>query len=195
MKTKDEKKSIKTQLKRTKSNELIDIKWIITITLIAFAISMIFSSISEIAIPNVNEIIGLILIVVVIILGILFDMIGVAVTSADEKPFHSMNSRKIKGADIAVLFKKNADKVSSFCNDVVGDICGIISGGAGSIIAIKLAPKIHIDTFLTTLIITAFIAAITIGGKALGKTYAINKSNIILYKFSKFVSYFYKVKK
>ena len=106
-----------------------------------------------------------------------------------------MNSRRVKGADVAVLFKKNADKVSSFCNDVVGDICGIVSGSTGSIIALNIASKLEIDKFIVTLLITALIASLTIGGKALGKSFAINKSNVILYKFSKFVSCFYKIRK
>lgn len=191
----DEKKSLKTQLRRTKKKELIQYGWIVKITFLAFCISLIFSTTSELLIPNVNIVIGIILVILFIVIGILFDMIGVAVTSADEKPFHSMNSRRVKGSDIAVLFKKNADKVSSFCNDVVGDICGIVSGAAGSIIAISIAKNLHIDTFLITLLVTACIASLTIGGKAMGKSIAINKSNVILYKFSKFVSYFYKLKK
>ncbi len=191
----DEKKSLRTQLRRTKKKELIQYGWIVKITFLAFCISLIFSTTSELLIPNVNIVIGIVLVILFIVIGILFDMIGVAVTSADEKPFHSMNSRRVKGSDIAVLFKKNADKVSSFCNDVVGDICGIVSGSAGSIIAISIAKNLHIDTFLITLLVTACIASLTIGGKAMGKSIAINKSNVILYKFSEFVSYFYKLKK
>ena len=106
-------------------------------------------------------------------------MIGVAVQAADVAPFHSMNSRKIKGADIAVKFKKNADKVSSFCNDVIGDICGIISGTAGSIIALKISNLLSLNSFYTILFITALISSLTIGGKAIGKSIAINKSNYI----------------
>lgn len=189
---KDDKKSLKKQLQRNKKKELIDFKWIIKITLLAFSISFIFSALSETIIPNVNLIVGIIILIVFILLGILFDMVGVAVTAADIAPFNSMNSRKVKGANMAVLFKQNADKVSSFCNDVVGDVCGIISGSTGSIIAITLANTLNIDKFLTMLIITALIASLTIGGKALGKSFAINKSNTILYEFSKFVSYFYK---
>ena len=191
----DEQKSLKTQLKRKKKKELVNYNWIIKITLLTFFISLTFSSISEFVIPNVNLIIGIILVIIFIFLGIIFDMIGVSVTSADEKPFHSMTSRRVKGADVAVLFKKNADKVSSFCNDVVGDICGIVSGSTGSIIALNIASKLEIDKFIVTLLITALIASLTIGGKALGKSFAINKSNVILYKFSKFVSCFYKIRK
>lgn len=190
---KDEIKSLKTQL-RKKKKSLVNYNWIIKITLIAFIMSLVFSLASESIIPNVDVIVGIIILITFILIGIIFDMIGVAVTSADEKPFHSMNSRKVRGANIAVLFKKNADKLSSFCNDVIGDICGIISGSAGGIIALKLANSMNQDKFIVTLLITALIAALTIGGKALGKSYAINKSNFILYKFSKVVSYFYSPK-
>lgn len=194
MKKKDQNKSIKKELKRNKI-ELIDYGWIIKIIILAFSISFIFSFLSETIIPNVNIVLGITILIVFILIGILFDMIGVAVQAADEKPFHSMNSRKIKGADIAVRFKKNSDKVSSFCNDVVGDICGIISGTAGSIIAVSIASNLGVDRFIIVLIVTAFVSSMTIGGKAMGKSIAINKSNYILYEFSKFISNFYKVKK
>lgn len=191
----DDKKSIKKQLRQKRKKEFIDYGWILKIVVLTFMISIIFSMISELVISNINVIVGIMLVVIFIIIGILFDMVGVAVTSADEKPFHSMNSRRVKGADIAVLFKKNADKVSSFCNDVVGDICGIISGSAGSIIAISLSNNLKINILIVTLITTAIIASLTIGGKALGKSIAINKSNTILFKFSKMISCFYKIKK
>lgn len=191
---KDEKKSLKKQLQSKKKKELVNYSWIIRITTITFIISLSFTAFSEIVIPNVNVIIGILLLIIFILLGILFDMIGVSVTAADIVPFNSMNSRKVKGADIAVTFKKNADKVSSFCNDVVGDICGIVSGSAGSIIALSIASALKINKFYVMLVVTALVASLTIGGKALGKSFAINKSNNILYKFSKFVSYFYKKK-
>ena len=193
----NEIENLKVQIRRKekKSKEKPDFKWIFKIMALAFVISITFSFISETVLPNVNVIIGILLVIIFILLGVIFDMIGVSVTSADEKPFHSMNSRKVKGAGVAVKFKKSADKVSSFCNDVIGDICGIVSGSAGTIIAIALANSLHADKFVITLVVTALIASLTIGGKALGKSYAINKSNLILYKFAKFVSNFYKVKK
>ncbi len=193
----EEVKNLKVQTRRKEkiNKNKTEWKWIIQITSIAFLISFIFSFTSEMIIPNVNIVIGLLLLIIFILLGVLFDMIGVAVTAADEKPFHSMNSRKVKGADIAVKFKKNADKVASFCNDVVGDICGVVSGSAGAIIALSLSNLLHMDKFIITLLVTSLIAALTIGGKAIGKSYAMNKSNIILYQFAKTISYFYKIKK
>ena len=101
-----------------------------------------------------------------------------------------MASQKVKGAKMAIKLKQNADKVSSFCNDVVGDICGIISGSTGSVIAIKIALLLNINTLLITLIIMGIISTLTIGGKAVGKGLAIKKSNIILFRFAKVLTLF-----
>lgn len=180
---------------RKKKKELVDKKWIIQIIGMAFLISFVFSFLSETTIPKVNVFLEIIILILFILIGILFDIIGVAVTSSDEAPFHSMNSRKVKGADIAVMLKQNADKVSSFCNDVVGDICGIVSGTASSIIALSLADTFYMNNFFITLFVTAIVASLTIGGKAIGKSFAINKSNYILYEVSKIISKVYKVKK
>ena len=106
-----------------------------------------------------------------------------------------MNSRKVKGADIAVKLTKNADKVSNFCCDVIGDVCGVISGSAAASISVTIASNFGFNPFITSLIVTGLIASLTIGGKAIGKSYAINKSDIILFETSKVISCFYKIKK
>ena len=168
--------------------------WIVKITVLAFVISLIFSGISETILPNVPLWVGIIIVFVFIILGVVFDMIGVAVTASDEKQFNSMSSRKVKGAKTAVNFKKNAEKVSSFCNDVIGDICGIISGSAGAMIATSLARELNLPLFWVALVVTALIAALTIGGKALGKGVAIAKGNEIFFNFVKIISVFKKEK-
>jgi hypothetical protein len=186
---------IQTKRKEAKHKEHVDKYWVIKIILLSFCLALVFDIIAEIAIPNVNIILGIIILILFIGIGILFDMIGVAVTAADETSFHSMASRKVKGANVAVKLKKNADKVSSFCNDVIGDICGIISGSVGVIISSALAHLINFNTFTVTLITTSLIASITIGFKALCKSLAINKANIILYEFAKTISNFYKPKK
>ena len=67
-----------------------------------------------------------IVLLLIVFLGILFDIIGVAVMSANEKPFHSMAAKKLPGAVEAMKLLRSAEKVSSFCNDVVGDICGVV---------------------------------------------------------------------
>lgn len=185
---------VQTRRKELKHKEKIDKIWLIKIILISFIVALTFAIISETIIPNVNLIFGIIILIIVIFLGVLFDMVGVAVTAADIVPFNSMASRKVKGAKLAIKFKQNADKVSSFCNDVFGDICGVISGSIGVIIADSLSKVINVDNLYISLLVTAVIASITIGAKAICKSFAINKSNIILYEFSKFISMFYKIK-
>ena len=185
---------IQNRRKEKKKKELVDKKWVITILIIAFSLSFSMSAIAEVTIPNFNLLLGIIISLLFIFIGIVFDIIGVSVTAASEKVFHSMNSRKVKGADIAVKFKKNSDKVSSFCCDVIGDVCGVISGSTAVTISLLIYKATGINQFLITLIVTAIIASLTIGGKAVGKSYAINKCDIILYEFSKFISHFYKSK-
>ena len=181
-----------TKKKEKVKKEHIDKKWIATVVIVALLTSFTLSFISEMTIPNLSLWLGILVTLFFIFLGIFFDIIGVSVTTADEAVFHSMSSRKVKGANIAVKFKKNADKVSSFCCDVIGDVCGIISGAAGTTIAAILVTQFKFNTLFTSITVAAIIASITIGGKAIGKSFAINKSNIVLYEFAKFISNFYK---
>ena len=194
MKKVSELKNLLEQNKKKEKikKEKVDISWIIKIVIIAFIISFCLSFVANSTIPNLSLIFGIIITLLFIIIGILFDIIGVSVTSADEAVFHSMSSRKVKGANVAVKLKKSADKTSSFCCDVIGDICGVISGAAGTTICTILVKNYNTDLLLTGLIITAIISSLTIGGKAIGKSFAINKSDIILYEFSKVISNFYK---
>ncbi len=191
---KDEIKSLIDQSKKKDKNkkEIIDKKWIAFILLISFVLSIIMSLLSQLIIPNLNIIIGIIVTLLFVFIGVLFDIIGVSVTAADETVFHSMSSRKVFGASQAVNFKKNAEKVSSFCCDVVGDICGIISGASGTTITILISESSGFNLLVTGLIVAAIIASLTIGGKAIGKSFAINNSTIILYRFAKFISHFHK---
>lgn len=192
----DEFKELVIESKRKEkiNKKKTEYKWMLKIVLIAFVLSFGLSYVSQVTIPNLSLFFGILITLLFIGIGILFDIIGVSVTSSDETVFHSMNSRKVPGADIAVKFKKNASKVSNFCCDVVGDVCGIISGTAATAISIILANQFNWSLLFTGLFVAAIVAALTIGGKALGKGFAINKSDIILYQFAKTVSHFYKGK-
>lgn len=188
---------LKNLVEQTKNKEKIkkekaNIRWILLVVSLSFIISFCLSYVANSVIPNLNLFLGIIVTLIFIGMGILFDIVGISVTTADEAVFHSMNSRKVKGANIAVKFKKNADKVSSFCCDVIGDICGIISGAAATTISVSLINQFNFPALITGLVSAAIIASLTIGGKALGKSFAVNKSEIILYEFSKFVANFYK---
>lgn len=193
----DEKEELKNLLVQNRRKEKIkkekvNVKWICQIAVISFTISFGLSFVSEMAIPNLSVLFGILLTLAFVFVGILFDIVGVAVTGADEKVFHSMNSRQVKGSKVAVLFKKNADKVSSFCCDVIGDICGIVSGASASAVSVGLAATFNWNLLLVSLTVAAVVASLTIGGKAVGKSFAINKSDVILYEFAKIISFFYK---
>lgn len=175
-----------------KNKRSVDINWIIKIVVSSFIISVIFTLISETVIPSVGIIMGIILTLIFILIGVIFDMIGIAVATADEAQFHSMSSKRIKGAKMALKLKRNAAKVSSFCNDVVGDICGIVSGSTGAVIAIKIVNLYELNGLIVTLVVMGIISALTIGGKALEKGIAMKKSNKILYKFARILSIFSK---
>ena len=182
-------KSNKQENKKNKKWE--NYKWTLKLMLLAFAISITFSFISEIALKNASLLVSTIIVLIFILIGVLFDMVGMSVATAEEAPFHSMSARKIKSAKVAVMLKRNADKVSSFCNDVIGDICGIVSGSAGVVIASSISSMFNISLLLCSLVTTAVIAALTIGGKAFEKTIAMEKSNEILYQFSRIIGFFY----
>lgn len=183
---------VQTEKKEKIKKEQVDVKWIIRIIIITFIISFSLSFVSQMTIPNLSIFWGILITLLFIFIGIIFDIIGVAVASADEKVFHSMNSRKVTGANVAVKFKKNADKVASFCNDVIGDICGIISGASATTIAVGIASALNCELLFVNLTVAAVVASLTIGGKAMGKSFAMNKSDIILYEFAKVISIFYK---
>ena len=175
-----------------RNKKIINYSWITKIVISSFLISVIFTLISETIIPNVGIILGIFLSLMFILIGVIFDMIGIAVATAEEAQFNSMAAKRVKGARMALKLKRNADKVSTFCNDVVGDICGIVSGATGSVIALKITQFYNYNNLIVILIVMGSISCLTIGGKALEKGYAMKKSNNILFAFAKILSIFSK---
>lgn len=157
--------------------------WILTVTVMSFLIAIILTIGSSNALNEAEIVTSFLVIFLFILVNIIFDIIGTAVTAADETPFHAMASRKVYAAKQAIRLIRNADKVSNVCNDVVGDICGVISGAAGAYIIVRIVGSAEGIT-MTELLVTGLITALTVGGKALGKTIALSKSNYIIYKVS-----------
>ena len=109
-----------------------NIRWFIIIFLVTILASGVISLGSEELMASSSMGVAFLILFAIVMLGIIFDVVGVAVTSADEKPFHSMAARKVPGALEAIQLLRNAEKVGSICNDVVGDICGVVSGSASA---------------------------------------------------------------
>lgn len=162
--------------------------WTLSVTVISFLISVILTVLSSDTLKEAEIITAFIVIFIIILVNIAFDIIGTAVTAADETPFHAMASRKLYGAKQSIKLIRNADKVSNVCNDVVGDICGIISGAAGAYIVIRIIGNKE-EITITELVVTGLITAFTVGGKALGKTIALRNCNHIIYKVSVVVKF------
>ena len=157
------------------------IRWVVTIFFVTILVSGIISLVSDAVMSVSGIVVAFLILMFIILVGIVFDIIGVAVTSADEKPFHSMAARKVPGAQNAIKLLRNAERVRSICNDVVGDICGVVSGSASATIAAQvLAQTSFFWPQLITLLMSALVAGFTVGGKAIGKTFAVNSSTTIV---------------
>ena len=166
-----------------------DKSWIVKTIVITFTMSAVFSSLSQGVMNKVSIVFAILILLAIIFIGILFDIIGMAVTAADEAPFHSMAAKRVKYAKVAIGLVKSKEKVSNFCNDVVGDICGIVSGSASAAVAAYIInSNPNMSSVLTSLIITASVAALTVGGKAVGKSIAMRYSNYIIYNAARVLS-------
>ena len=188
----EKNKQVPVKQVSVKSSKSINMKWSIKVLFLSLALSIMFSVISEMVLSSANIIIAVLVIVVLIFIGIMFDMVGVAITSGDIKPFSAMASRKVKGAKESISLIKNAEKVSSFCCDIVGDICGILCGAAGAAIVVKIVSESTNPAMsvLVSSLVSGVIAALTIFGKSLGKGIAVNKSERIIHIVGKFISLF-----
>ena len=158
------------------------IRWVVTIFFVTILISAVISFGSDQLMSISGIAVAFLVLLAIVLVGIIFDIVGVAVTSADEKPFHSMAARKVPGAQDAIKLLRNAERVSSICNDVIGDICGVVSGSASATIATQVIAKFEFSwPKVIMLAMSALVAGFTVGGKAIGKTFAINSCTNIVY--------------
>ena len=167
------------------------IRWVVTIFLVTIVVSGAFSFISDEVMQSSSIFTAFLILMVIILIGIIFDIIGMAVATADEKPFHSMAARKVPGAQASIQLLRNAERVSSICNDVVGDICGVVSGSASATIAAQILQSIDFGwPQLIGLLMSALCAGLTVGGKAIGKTFAVNSATSIVHTVGKIIYWF-----
>lgn len=163
-----------------------DWHWITTIFGTTIGISAAMSFFSNEILSGGGLILSFAVLLVIILIGILFDIIGVSVTAAEEKPFHSMAAKKVPEAREALKMLRRAERVSSFCNDVVGDICGVVSGSAAAVIAAKAITGMSpVLGSVVQLLLSAVVAGLTVGGKAFGKSIAMNNSTAIIHAAAK----------
>ena len=158
----------------------------------AFFAAVFFSFFSEIVLPKIQILIlSFLSLLIIIFVGIIFDMIGLAVAVADEKSFHPKASKKLRGAGQAILMIRNAEKVATICNDVVGDICGTVSGVFGVAIVFQIASGNPTwDESILTMLMTGMVASLTVGGKAAAKKKALQDSVTIVENVGRILAWF-----
>ena len=163
-------------------------RWVVTIFFVTIFVSGTITMLSDMIMSGSGILMAFLILLVIVFIGIIFDIIGVAVASADEKPFHAMAARKVPGAKDCIMLLRNAERVSSICNDVVGDICGVVSGTAAATISAQILA--HFDfgwPQIVSLSMSALVAGLTVGGKAIGKTFAMNSCTDIIYLVGQFI--------
>lgn len=177
--------------KSNETKEHSETIWFVEVFILTFILSMIFSYISENGVSNLSLISAIFILILVIAMGIFFDIIGVAVTVANEHEFHAKATKKVEGSKASIKLIRNAPKVANICADVIGDICGVLSGAISALISMKITEQFGLS-FNIQFILSATVAALTVGGKALGKgianknsTQIVHAVGIVLNKFSR----------
>lgn len=171
--------------------------WGLSVLFLSFGLTIIFSFLTELVISEDSPaIVCVVVLLVLLVLNIVCDVLANAIISCKPEAFHSMASNKIKGAKRAVTFCRNASKLGSIFADVIGDICGIVSGAAGAVLAtiIALSGDDYVK-FISSILVSAVIGALTVGGKALFKPFAIRFNKQIVFGFARFTTFFKKEKK
>lgn len=170
------------------------IKFSTGIAVVTLVLAAIFSVISTFIMNYTGVAIGMLVVLTIVLIGIIFDIIGVAATAANEVPLHAMASEKVPGARQAVLITRNADKVSSFSHDVIGDVTGIISGIATGTVVLQLTLNLghgegSLFQSIVSVVFTSVVAALTVGGKALCKSFAIRHASGIVIQVGKILHF------
>lgn len=158
-------------------------RWVIVISIWTFVLAVILGFIAHYLLNEIQSIaVSFLILLIVILMGIIFDLVGTAAAAADIAPLNAKAARKVVGAKRGVYLVKHAEQVANFCNDVAGDISGIISGTLAAIIVFKLVLTVPYNQaeFYMSILLTAFVAALTVGGKAWGKVIAINHSTEVI---------------
>ncbi|HEX2954753.1 MAG TPA: CNNM domain-containing protein [Bacillota bacterium] len=154
---------------------------------LTFFMSIIISTLSRLWTSSFVFWLSIFPLFLIIGIGILFDMIGTAVTAASEMPFHAMAADKVHGAKRSIKLVRNADRVANFCNDVIGDICGTASGALATALVITISIRMNLakQSDLISVIVLGFVAALTVAGKAYGKSLAIQRADWIIFRVGK----------
>ncbi len=155
-----------------------------------FFCACLISLVSTFVLANMESFwLGFTVLMLVVLIGVFFDIIGTAVSVCGQTHLNAKASRKIPGAKKALLLTRNASRVANICNDVIGDVCGTVSGGIGTALAAVLTTSGGTRGLLVSVGIAGCIAAMTVAGKALGKSFAIEKADHIIFNVGRLLDW------
>lgn len=168
------------------------LSWGLSVLFLSFGLTVVFSFLTELVISeNSPAALCVVVLLVLLVLNISCDVLANAIISCKPECFHAMASNRIKGARRAVTFCKNASKLGSIFADVIGDICGIVSGAAGAVLAVIVAISGNdMAKLIASILVSAVIGALTVGGKAIFKHFAIKYNKNIVFAFARFTTFF-----
>lgn len=191
MKMKKQKKPQKKfNLPKPNINASSSRSWTIFIIVFSFFLSIAFSAVMSVVMNKLNIIWAFFVLFAIIAINILADCIGTAAMSAEEPPFHSLAARKVKGAAESIFLIRHASQIAIVCLDIIGDIAGIISGSATTLIVAEMVIALKWDAVLPSLILTGIVSSLTIGGKAVAKLFSMRNANSIIFSLGKFMGFF-----
>ncbi len=177
--------------KQDKKNKKSNTSWVVGVFLVTILVSGTITFSSNFLMEASGIVVACLVLLFIVLLGIIFDVVGVAVASAEERPFHSMAAKKVPGGVEAIRLLRNADRVSSICNDVIGDICGVVSGAAAATITARILVNFQgLPEQFISLLLSALVAGLTVGGKAIGKSVAIHSCTSIVFTTAKIIHWF-----
>ena len=160
----------------------------IFITTVTFLLTVTVTLLSYAKIESMTFIPAIIILITITFIGFTSYMFGVAAAAAEEKPFHAKASKKVFGAKKGLFLIRHAHRVSNLMCDIIGDICGIISGSLGMVIVLKIAANWQLPKSGIEVLVLSLIASLTVGGKAFLKSYGIQKANHIILWVGKILS-------
>lgn len=164
--------------RRGKSGLLLEV---LALSLAAFLLSFVMNAAFEGVSQGISLGVGIPLTLSVVGLGVVSDGLGVASARAKEGPLLSMASRRVVGAREALWFVRNAAKVSSVCNDVLGDVAATISGALAVAVSLGVqAAYPETSGLLVTSAAVSLASALSVGGKALFKPVALKYAESII---------------
>lgn len=160
---------------------------ILGVLISTFILAVVFSLLSDSVLRTTTVLLATLVLVAIVLIGILADIVGLAAAAADPAPLNAMAAKKTPGARQALRLIRNAPRVATVFNDLIGDISGTVSGAAAASIVFSVVDgRAAVDVGLATVLMVSVVAAVTVGGKAIGKSVAIDRADRIMLQVGRF---------